>query len=178
MANLPVSLFVREPGKTRTLFLEGAHLFKAVKNLTRAEVLEIRKEDEKICLVNKKGELVGRVEEQELAAKILFALGSNAELEAIFVSLNQIGNSNSNLRAQFILKSSLPIFANEKKNDLKPFLRAGEIGSENKKNDDEKAHDETASPEEALTEEEANPLAGLSIIGEEKPTEADDESLA
>lgn len=175
MSSLPASLFVKEPGKTRTLLLEGADLFKSVKNLTRAEVLEVHKEREVVTLVNKKGEPVGRIEDKELTAKILFALGSRAQLEAIFVNLSRRADAPGGAPcAQFILRSSLPIFANEKKTDLKSFLRAGEISSENKKNNDEKPHDETSSAEETLSEEETNPLAGSSILGEEKPNEAED----
>lgn len=170
MPALPASVFVKEPGKTRTLIVEGESLPKTIKNLKLADVLKLKKEKNKIYIFSQSLGKIVEVEESALVAKLNFAIESSAQLEAIFVSLTK--NEKGKPRLQFILRSSLPIFANEKATGLKPFWRGSEVNSDGK-TDEEKVPEENVNEEETLSEEETNPLSGLNIVGE-KPSHAEE----
>lgn len=170
MPALPASIFVKEPGKTRTFILEGDNLPKVVKNLKLADVFEVIRERNKIFIFSQRLGKIAKIEESALVAKLNFAVESKARLEAIFVSLTK--NEKGKPRLQFILRSSLPIFANEKITGLKPFWRGSEVDGD-RKTDEGKVPEENVNEEEALTEEETNPLSGLNIVGE-KPSHSEE----
>lgn len=171
MPKLPVSLFVKEPGKTRTLILEEEALQKTAGGLKLADILEIKKENGKIIIFSQSRGKIAEIGAPELAAKLSFALENKADLKVIFVSLSK--NTAGKTRVQFILRSSLPIFANEKTSALKPFWRGLEVGHA-EKGDEEKAPEENLNEEEPLREDETNPLSGLNLVDPEKPSHAEE----
>ncbi len=170
MPSLPASLFVKEPGKTRTLVIENESLKKSSKNLKLADVLEIKRNKTRFILFSQKFGEVAEIKEPDLVAKLNFAIESKSRLEAIFVGGTK--NSSGKPCSQFIIRCSLPIFANEKTSGLKPFWRGADVNQEEKPNE-EKVPAEILNEEEHLNEDETNPLAGLNIIEGEKPSHSE-----
>lgn len=168
MPNLSPSLFIKEPGKTKNLNITSPQLKKEVKALKVGDLLDVRIVDDKVFLYSKSGnDLIAQVNDAKTAKKIIFTLKNHGQVLAIFVGTSK-GLKATDPTAQFLIKSSMPIFNNESLNaDLKPFVRSGVAPTE-----EEEPETETGTGTEDLTDDrtrksETDPLAGLRIIAKE-----------
>ncbi|MCL5004054.1 MAG: hypothetical protein M1352_02170 [Patescibacteria group bacterium] len=172
MPNISTSLFIKEPGRTKNLILLGENLSREVKNLKRGNLLQVKSENGKVRLYSGKA-LVGEVADARLSQKIKYVISQKAEVLAIFVSLikapkqaKQGGRDKMGWQAAFLLKASLPVFADEPMGlDLKPFLRSSEFSAEDGEQPADGGDEAAESDkEENLPEEETNPLFGLRVL--------------
>ena len=99
------------------------------------------------------------MKDERLSQKIRFLESQKARFFAIFISFQKP-------TAQFLIKSELPIFADEKTElELKPYARIKDL------EEDEVGSHILDGDEEVVEEEEKNPLTGLKIIDKEERTE-------
>lgn len=175
MPTLSPSLFIKEPGKTKNLILESPGLKKESKSLKPGDVLEVKEGGGKTALYDRKTHhLIGEIEDEKINKKVSFTLLSKGEIIVIFVCFLKGGKSTSPA-AQFLIKSSLPVFPEEASADtLRPFTRSGEIPQDA----DEAEETTSVVPDDANDEttlrEETDPLAGLTVINKEDLAETDE----
>lgn len=111
--------------------------------------------------------LIAEINDGKINKKINFTLANKGEILVIFVNLIK-GTKSPKIAAQFLIKSSLPVFPEETANsELKPFIRSGEIPQD----EDETHENEPSEPnDETVGREEIDPLAGLTIVNKEDLT--------
>ena len=98
--------------------------------------------------------------------KIAFTFANRGEILVIFVSLVK-GTKSPRIMAQFLVKSSLPVFPEEAANsELRPFTRSGEIPQDD---DSERPVEDSngESGDETVTHDDTDPLSGLTIVNKE-----------
>lgn len=170
MPSLSPSLFIKEPGRTKNLILESPGLKKEVKALRPGDLLDVRPSGGKAVLYSKlTKEIIAEIEEEKINKKITFTLANKGEILAIFVSLVK-GTKAPKVAAQFLIKSSLPVFPEESGGDgPKPFARSGEIpqDEEDEQNPGSEIGDVN---DETTSHEETDPLAGLTVVNKEELT--------
>jgi len=175
MSYLSPSLFIKEPGRNKNLTLESPCLKKEVKSLRSGDLLEVRPNGGKVSLYSKQNKVViAEIDDNKIVKKISFTLANKGEIMAIFVSLIK-GVKAPKIAAQFLIKSSLPVFPEEKNQDtLKPFTRSGEIphDEDDERNPGPEAEDAN---DETTLREETDPLAGLTVVNKEDLSQTEEE---
>lgn len=166
MVSLSPSLFIKEPGRTKNLKITSPQLKKEARALKPGDLLEVKISDGKVSFYSLvSGRLVAEVGEEKIAKKINFTLNNKGEVLAIFVSLLK-GFKSPSLGAQFLIKSSMPIFNDENLNaDVKPFVRSGTTPAEEEEAEIETETEDSA--DDRTHKSETDPLAGLTIINKE-----------
>lgn len=163
MSSLNSSFFIMEPGKTKTIFLETSHLEKSAQHLKTGDALKVRSEEGHLLLEHETFGRVGEITQAKLFKKISYSLSQGAEVQVLFINAQNGG-------ASFLVKSSLPIFSDEKdKREFKPYARAfAAEAAESAESAEEKDEDQ-------VSPEETNPLSGLTIIDKEKDQPLEEE---
>ncbi len=139
------------------------------------DLLDVTPGGGKVTLCSKlTKEVIAEIEEEKINKKVTFTLANKGEILAIFVSLVK-GVKAPKVAAQFLIKSSLPVFPEEAAGDsLKPFVRSGEIPQEEE--DGQNPGPETGdSNDETTSHEETDPLAGLTVVSKEELTQEPDD---
>lgn len=159
------SLFIKEPGKTRNVFLASPELKKEAGRLKAGDLLNLKITRNLIQLTSTQSKaVIGEVYDPKIMAKLNFVQSQKGEISVIFVLVRKEGKGEK-LTAQFLIKTSLPVFTEEVGSlDLKPYVRPGEVPAEELETETLVTNPEE---KEELTEADTNPLSGLTVIDKE-----------